>query len=65
MYLDGSLDQTDNTSGKVNLGFSLKTFMGADRRDYNRYYSGKVDDLKIYSRALTASEIGTLYTVED
>jgi hypothetical protein len=65
MYLDGSLDQTDNSSGKVNLGLTLKTYMGGDLRDYNSYYSGKVDDLRIYSRALSASEIQTLSTIID
>ena len=65
MYLDGSLEQTDNSSGKVNLGLTLKTYMGGDLRDYNRYYSGKVDDFRIYSRALSASEIQTLYAIID
>ena len=65
MYLDGSLDQTDNSGGKVNLGLTLKTYMGGDLRDYNRYYSGKVDDFRIYSRALSASEIQTLYAIID
>ena len=65
MYLDGSLEQTDNSSGKVNLGLTLKTYMGGDLRDYNSYYSGKVDDLRIYSRALSASEIQTLSTIID
>ena len=65
MYLDGSLEQTDNSSGKVYLDSTLKTYMGGDLRDYNRYYSGKVDDLRIYSRALSASEIQTLYAIID
>jgi hypothetical protein len=39
--------------------------MGGDLRDYNSYYSGKVDDLRIYSRALSASEIQTLSTIID
>ena len=65
MYLDGSLEQTDNSGGKVNLGLTLKTFMGGDLRDYNRYYSGKVDDFRIYSRALSASEIQPLYAIID
>ena len=65
MYLDGSLEQTDNSSGKVNLGLTLKTYIGGDLRDYNRYYSGKVDDLRIYSRALSASEIQTLHSIID
>ena len=65
MYLNGTLEQTDNTGGKVNLTSSLKTYIGGDLRDYESYYSGKVDDLRIYSRALSASEIQTLYTIID
>jgi len=65
MYLNGTLDQTDNTGGKVNLLSTIKTYIGGDLRDYNSYYSGKVDDLRIYSRALSASEIQTLSTIID
>jgi hypothetical protein len=68
MYLKGSLEDTDNSSGKVNLLSTIKTYVGADRRDWNtspKYFSGKVDDLRIYSRALSASEIQTLYTIID
>ena len=65
MYLNGILEQTDNTGGKVNLTSSLKTYIGGDLRDYNSYYSGKVDDLRIYSRALSVSEIQTLHNIID
>jgi hypothetical protein len=65
MYLNGTLDQTDNTGGKVNLLSICKTYIGGDLRDYNSYYSGKVDDLRIYNRALSASEIQTLSTIID
>ncbi len=51
MYLNGTLDQTDDTGGKVNLLSTIKTYIGGDLRDYNSYYSGKVDDLRIYNRA--------------
>jgi hypothetical protein len=68
MYLKGSLEDTDNSGGKVNLLSTIKTYVGADRRDWNtspKYFSGKVDDLRIYSRALSASEIQTLSTIID
>ena len=65
MYLNGSLENTDNSGGKVDLLSTIKTYVGADLRGNNRYYSGKVDDLRIYSRALSASEIQTLYTIID
>jgi fibronectin type 3 domain-containing protein len=65
MYLNGILEQTDNTGGKVNLTSSLKTYIGGDLRDNYSYYSGKIDDLKIYSRALSVSEIQTLHNIID
>jgi hypothetical protein len=64
MYLNGTPDETD-TGGKVNLLSICKTYIGGDLRDNKSYYSGKVDDLRIYNRALSASEIQTLYTIID
>jgi hypothetical protein len=67
MYLNGSLDQTDNSNGKVDLVSTAKTYLGKDGRTNvsTYYYSGKVDDLKIYNRALSASEIQTLFNTSD
>ena len=64
MYLDGSIEDTDNSSGKVFLLSTIKTYVGADVRDLTtspKYFSGKVYELRIYSRALSASEIQALY----
>ena len=30
-------------------------------RNVNKYYTGAIDELRIYNRALTASEISSLY----
>ena len=65
MYLNGSLDQTDNLNGKVNLLSTNKTYLGKDGRNNSSFYTGKVDDLKIYNRALSASEIQTLFNTSD
>ena len=65
MYLNGIHDQTDNTSGRVTLLTTNKTYLGGDLRDNNRWYSGKVDDLKIFNRSLSESEIQTLYNIVD
>ena len=64
-YLNGSLGQTDNSNGKVNLLSTNKTYLGKDGRNNNSFYTGKVDDLKIYNRALSASEIQTLFNTID
>ena len=60
LYLDGSLKFTDNSSGKVELLFSTKTYVGGDKRNNNRFFNGKVDELRIYNRALTSTEISSL-----
>ena len=65
MYLNGSHHKTDNSSGRVTLLTTNKTYVGGDLRDSNRWYSGKIDDLKIYNRALTENEIQTLYNMVD
>ena len=65
LYLDGALEVSDNTSGTVNLLSLLKTYLGGDKRDNNRFFSGNVDKLRIYNRSLTNSEINSLYTSDD
>ena len=60
LYLDGSLKFTDNSTGIVNLLSSTKTYVGGDKRDNNRFFNGKVDELRIYNRALTSTEISSL-----
>ena len=64
MYLDGILEDADNSSGKVNLLSTIRTYVGADVRDIAtspKYFSGKVDNLRIYSRALSSSEIQAFF----
>ena len=64
MYLDGILEDADNSSGKVNLLSTIRTYVGADVRDIYtspKYFSGKVDNLRIYSRALSSSEIQAFF----
>ena len=64
MYLDGILEDVDNSSGKVNLLSTIRTYVGADVRDIYtspKYFSGKVDNLRIYSRALSSSEIQAFF----
>ena len=57
-------NHTDNSSGKVNLLSTIRTYVGADVRDFAtspKYFSGKVDNLRIYSRALSATEIQAFF----
>ena len=65
LYLDGTIEISDNSSGTVNMLSSLKTYLGGDKRDNNRFYSGNVDKLRLYNRALSTSEITTLYSSDN
>ena len=39
--------------------------MRVGTRDYNSFFKGVIDDIRIYSRALNASEINELYHEND
>ncbi len=58
LYIDGSLDNSQSIPG-ITLSYTnspVKVGSG----DYNNPFAGYVDDLRIYGRALTASEIADL-----
>ncbi len=52
LYIDGDLKSTRTRTGSINSSTS-NLLIGR--------YNGAVDDVRIYSRALTASEVSTLY----
>lgn len=64
LYLDGVLGATaTGGTGPINLGSSLnKTLqIGARCTGSANYFSGTIDDVRIYSRALSAQEVALLY----
>jgi len=44
-------------------GYPLR--IGAQSDTLGNYFLGDIDELRIYSRALTADEISTLYTIPE
>ncbi|MFM8357323.1 MAG: LamG-like jellyroll fold domain-containing protein, partial [Verrucomicrobiota bacterium] len=58
IYLDGVL--AASASGTVQALNSLNVFLGYDGRDSNGYYRGLIDEVRLYSRALSASEVTSL-----
>ena len=60
LYVDG-IEVGSSSNGVVNLMGPLRTFLGADMRDYNRYLNGFLDNVMIYSDLLTTDEIELLY----
>ena len=58
LYVDGNLEASSSTTMTASDGYWLS--FGARRRDGDSiisYYNGKIDDIRIYSQALTQAEI--------
>jgi autotransporter-associated beta strand protein len=59
IYIDGV--QAASGSGTVQPLVSLAVSIGYDYRDNNKRFSGLLDDVRIYSRALSATELNTIH----
>ena len=60
LYVDG-VEVGSSSNGVVNLMGPLRTYLGADMRDFNTYLNGYLDNIMIYSDVLTTDEIELLY----
>lgn len=64
LYLNGQLVGSAPASGPIDTDSSIPVWIGrnpsSDERGY--YFDGRIDDLRIYDRALSAEEIQTLAT---
>ena len=58
LYINGILDQTHNYLTTVNFNNMI---IGDCFTVDNRYFNGKIDDIRFYNRALIQSEITALY----
>jgi len=61
LYVNGILDASFQTSGSLRIN-TRNLFIGKD--DHTQYpylVNGKIDDVRIYNRALTATEVQNLY----
>lgn len=66
IFLDGSLFET-KSSNKLTWGSKVNnSYIGADEKNSGTYgfFTGKLDNFRSYNRALTASEIQTLYNAK-
>ncbi|MDP1726210.1 MAG: LamG-like jellyroll fold domain-containing protein [Bacteroidota bacterium] len=63
-YLNGALNSSVNLSTYVNMDSCIGAdiIFGATWSSFPFYYSGKLDDISIYNRALNASEIQMIYS---
>jgi hypothetical protein len=59
LYVDGVQEAVGSASASLGSGHTL--YVG--RSLYGQYFSGSVDDLRVYDRALSATEIARLYAL--
>jgi len=62
IYVNGSLDKQDSTKGTLNVQNGESTVIGKTPYVNDYYFKGAIDDLRIYNKALSYSEIRALYT---
>ena len=67
LWLDGVLVATTNSfTGNANQGYHYKFDIGYswDGVYLGRYFAGRIDELRIYNRALSSDEVKQLYAIE-
>ena len=65
-YQNGSLVTSTTGSFLLNQSRPLRIGAGAtESNNPNYYFNGSVDEVRIYNRSLSASEISSLYTIEN
>ena len=61
IYVDGS-ESASSSGGLVNLNGGIHSYLGADMRDHVEYFAGNIDDVSLFTSALTASDVSALFT---
>ena len=63
LYLNGQLVKQGTNYGNFNTTDAL-TIGGQNGAFNGRVFSGKIDDVRIYNRALSSNEVASLYSIE-
>jgi hypothetical protein len=64
VYVDGQLRAQTATSGTIVYGLGTNLNVGRHaNNDPTRYFNGTIDEVNVFSRSLTAAEIGALSSV--
>ncbi|MCX6928706.1 MAG: hypothetical protein NT154_36660 [Verrucomicrobia bacterium] len=66
LWLDGAPVATNSFTGNANVGYHYRFNIGrgSDGVHVSRYLAGRIDNLRIYNRALSTSEVQQLYAYE-
>jgi hypothetical protein len=62
-YIDGVVDRSDTDNGATLRARNLPLRIGTDGPGWNSVaeFNGTIDDVRIYNRALSATEVQALY----
>jgi hypothetical protein len=61
IYIDGVLKGTLSASGNINTNFTITYLGDAGYGGYSQILNGNLDEVSIYSRGLTQSEVTSIY----
>jgi len=64
LFVNGVEISSVNQTGEISSGLNGSLYFGYDNASGNRYFSGLLDEIRIYNRALSDSEIKDLYILE-
>ena len=63
LYIDGQLDSTDAQPARTLVPIAI--YIGADMRGDKWFLNGKIDDVRVYNRALTQAEVQELVAMKE
>jgi beta-galactosidase len=64
LYVDGKLDAKTEATGRIRSN-DWPVYIGENSEETSREWDGLIDDVRIYSYALSAEEVRTLYESRD
>jgi hypothetical protein len=59
LYIDGNIDVSTPTSGSINTN-NYSVMIGENAQPSGRYWNGMIDDVRVYSRGLSAGEVNII-----
>jgi hypothetical protein len=63
LYIDGAEVDSLNTSTSPDSGSTDPLRIGANSRGTNNYFKGEIDEVRVWDRAVTASEVSDQYSL--
>ena len=59
LYVDGNPDGSEASTGPITVS-TYNVFIGENSQATGRHWNGQIDDVRVYSRALTEAEVKSL-----